>query len=109
MDVVFSHQNHLLVGKFNVAPVEAFRGPEWDELVDTVAFAWADHAVRWIEHMKQGTAIFYENFLGDNAEHELQRLLNAMDFHPSPVDPDRMRCVLVHRNQSEYKRSKKTR
>lgn len=109
MDVVFAHQNHLLVGKFNEAPEDAFRGPIWDELVDAVAFAWADHAIRWIKQMKQGTAIFYENFLGDNAQHELERLLNAMNFKPQHLDPERMRCLLIHRNQSEYKRSNKTR
>ncbi|XP_057371251.1 sialate:O-sulfotransferase 1-like [Daphnia carinata] len=109
MDVVFAHQNHLLVGKFDVAPVNAFRGPVWDELVDAVAFAWSDHAIRWIEQMKQGTAIFYEHFLGDNAQHELERLLDAMNYNPQLLDPERMRCLLAHRNQSEYKRSNKTR
>ncbi|EFX88990.1 hypothetical protein DAPPUDRAFT_233913 [Daphnia pulex] len=109
MDVVFAHQNHLLVGKFNTAPTEAFRGPEWDELVETVAYAWANHAIRWIEQIKQGTVIFYENLLGDDAQLELERLLDSMDFQPRPVDTNRMRCTLAHRDKSEYKRSNKTR
>jgi hypothetical protein len=106
MDVIFAHQNHLLVGKFNVAPMEAFRGPEWEALVETVAYAWADHAIRWIEQIKQGTVIFYENLLGEDAQLELERLLDAMDFRP--VDADRMRCTLAHRDKSEYKRNNKT-
>jgi hypothetical protein len=77
--------------------------------VETVAYAWTDHAIRWIEQIKQGTVIFYENLLGDNAQLELERLLDAMDFQPRPVDANRMRCTLAHRDKSEYKRSNKTR
>ena len=107
MDVVVAHQNHLTVGKFNTAPLDAFRGLQWDEMVDTVAYAWADHAIRWIEQIKQGTVIFYENLLGENAHFELERLLVAMNLHP--IDADRMKCTLAHKSEGEYKRSNKNR
>ena len=109
MDVVFTYRHCMLEGKVGVAALEAFRGPEWDEIVNFVAFAWADHAIRWIEQIKNGTVVFYENLLGDNAQLELERFLEAMDFKPWPIDPDRMRCTLAHRHHGDYKRVDKPR
>ena len=108
MDVVFTYRHWQLAGKVGKAPPEAFRGREWDEIVKYVAFAWADHAVRWIEQIEKGTVIFYEQLLGQNATLELERLLEAMDFKPRPVDPERLRCTLAHRSRSDFKRTNKT-
>lgn len=107
MDVVFTYRNWQLAGKVGKAPPEAFKGPDWDELVDTVAYVWADHAIRWIEQIKNGTVIFYEKLLGQHADKELERMLVAMHFHP--VNPDRMRCALKHRDRTDHKRANKTR
>ena len=90
------------------APPSAFQGAEWDEVVDYVAFAWADHAVRWIEQLKKGTVIFYENLLGDNAHYEIERLLDTIEYPHRPIDPQRMRCALKHRNRTDHKRINKT-
>lgn len=89
------------------APAEAFTGPEWDETVNYVAYVWADHAVRWIEQIINGTVIFYEKLMGEEAENELERLLNVIDF--KSIDPDRMRCTLAHRNRTDFKRANPSR
>ena len=94
--------------KVGHAPPSAFQGPEWDEVVDYVAFAWADHAVRWIEQLKKGTVIFYENLLGDNANFEIERLLDTIEYPHRPINPERMRCALSHRNRADHKRINKT-
>ncbi len=107
MDVVFTYRHWLISGKVGNAPLEAFSGPQWEESVDYVAYAWADHAIRWIEQIEKGTVIFYEKLLGEKASDELDRLLKAMDFQP--IDPHRMRCALSHRNRTDHKRLNKTR
>ncbi len=107
MDVVFTYRHCMLAGKVDNAPPEAFQGQEWNEVVKFVAYAWADHAIRWIEQIKNGTVIFYEKMHGDSAILELERLLDAMDFQPRPVDPERIRCMLEHRNRMDFKRTNK--
>ncbi|XP_046637044.1 WSC domain-containing protein 1-like [Daphnia pulicaria] len=107
MDVVFTYRDWLHGGKVGKAPPEAFRGPEWDATVDYVAYAWADHAIRWIEQIENGTVLFYERLMGKTASGELKRFLQVVDFHP--VDPVRMRCTLDHRNRTDHKRLNKTR
>lgn len=107
MDVVFTYRDWLHGGKVGKAPPEAFRGPEWDATVDYVAYAWADHAIRWIEQIENGTVLFYERLMGQTASGELKRFLQVIDFHP--VDPVRMRCTLDHRNRTDHKRLNKTR
>lgn len=107
MDVVFTFRNWHYGGKTGVAPPDAFRGPQWDETVDFVAYVWADHAIRWIEQIEQGTVLFYEKLLGSNADLELERLLEVMDFHP--IDRDRMQCTLAHRYRIDHKRQHKSR
>ena len=109
IDVVFTYRNWQFAGKVGKAPPEAFQGSDWDEVVDFVAYAWADHAIRWIEQVKIGTVIFYENLLGTNATKELERMLDVMDFQPRPVDPDRLQCALKHRNRTDHKRLNKSR
>lgn len=107
-DVVFTFRHWQLQGKVGNAGPEAFEGPEWDEVVDYVAYAWADHAIRWIEQIKEGTAIFYEYLLSDSeAEVEVRRLLDTIGF--KPIDPHRLRCALAHRNRTDYKRVNKLR
>ena len=99
MDVVFTFHNWLLGGN---VPTESFKDPRWDETVDYVAYAWADHAIRWIEQAKRGTVLFYEKLLGDGAYIELERLLKIHNF--VPIDYIRMQCALVHRNnQTDHK------
>lgn len=107
MDVVFTFRNWQHGGKVGKAPPEAFEGPKWDETVDYVAYAWADHAIRWIEQIEKGTVIFYERLMGKRAEKELERLLQVLDFHP--IDPARMKCAITHRNRTDHKRMGNTR
>lgn len=107
MDVVFTYRNWQYAGKVGKAPPEAFSGPAWDEVVDFVAYAWADHAIRWIEEIKQGTVIFYENLLGQNATKELERMLKAMNFRKR--DSNRLKCALKYRSRTDHKRMNKTR
>lgn len=105
MDVVFTFRHWSLAGKTGQAPLDAFYGDQWDEVVDTVAYVWADHAIRWIDGIENGTVIFYEKLLGPKAAIELERMLNAMDF--GPINPDRMQCALAHRNRLDHKRTNK--
>ena len=102
MDVVFTFRHWMHAGKTGQAPPEAFQGSEWDQVVDYVAYVWADHAIRWIEQISNGTVLFYEKLMGKMAGEELERLLDVLDFHP--VDPDRIRCALAHRNRLDHKR-----
>jgi len=105
---VFTFRNWQVTGdKVGHAPSSAFQGPEWDEVVEYVAYVWADHAVRWIEQLKQGNVIFYENLLGDGAPKEIERLLDTIGYPHRPVDPERMRCAMSHRNRTDHKRVNK--
>ena len=88
------------------APPKAFRGREWDEVIDYVSYAWADHAIRWIEQIKEGTVLFYEHLKGKKAAEEIERLLDAIHF--SPIDPERLNCALSHRDRNDHKRVNKT-
>lgn len=97
----------MTVGKVDNAPLEVFSGPEWEKVIDFVAFAWADHAIRWIEQIKEGTVIFYEKLFGDQANQELERLLEAMNLKRSAIHPNRMRCTLAHRDRKDFKRKNK--
>jgi hypothetical protein len=92
-----------------VSPVH-FKGPVWNNYVNYVTCAWADHAIRWIQNIQNGTVIFYEKLLLEDTETELNRLLRFINFtdpHHPPVDPDRMRCTLKHKNRLDRKRLKK--
>ncbi|KAI9562685.1 hypothetical protein GHT06_010139 [Daphnia sinensis] len=110
-DALFTFSHFLWSGnnqKGTVSP-NVFNGTEWDEYISYVAEEWAEHADRWIRNIKHGTVIFYERLLQDT-ESELRRLLKAINFvdanHP-PVDPERMRCTLKHKNRLDRKRSNK--
>jgi hypothetical protein len=107
MDVVFTYYNWIHGGKTGKAQPEFFSGPVWDELVDYVAYAWADHAIRWIEQIEKGTVLFYERLVGSTARKELERLFDVMEM--KPVDPLRMKCALSHRNRTDHLRLNKTR
>ncbi len=107
MDVVFTFHNLQYGGKVGSAPPEAFKGSEWEKTIDYVAYAWADHAIRWIEQITNGTVLFYERLLGNRADLELMRFLNVLNFRP--IDSNRMRCTLAHRNRTDHKRLNKTR
>lgn len=107
MDVVFSYRNWLFAGKTGNAPPEAFNGQQWEETVEYVAYAWADHAIRWIEQIEIGTVLFYEKLTSDEAQGELNRLLNVMGF--KSTDSKRMQCALANRNRTDHKRTTKAR
>ncbi|KAI9555051.1 hypothetical protein GHT06_020350 [Daphnia sinensis] len=110
-DALFSFVHYLWSGNNQIGTVslENFSSLKWDKYVKFVAFEWAEHAVRWIQHIENGTAIFYERLLEDT-ERELKGLLNAINFidprHP-PFDPERMRCTLLHKNRLDRKRKQK--
>lgn len=112
MDAFFSFA-HFLGSSRNqtgIVSEEAFWGPQWDNYVDCMADLWADHAVGWIENIQNGTVLFYERLLLEDTEAELRRLLNVINFvdpHHPPVDPERMRCTLLHKGRTDRKRSKK--
>ncbi|XP_045032431.1 WSCD family member CG9164 [Daphnia magna] len=110
-DALFTFGHFLWSGndqRGTVSP-NVFNGTDWDEYVIYVASEWADHAERWIENIQHGTVIFYERLLQDT-ENELKHLLKAIHFidpnHP-PVDPERMRCALQHKNRLDRKRANK--
>ncbi len=113
VEVLFTSAHYLWSGNQQNGTVspDLFAGPKWDDYVSKVAKEWADHADRWIQNIQNGTVIFYEKLLlEDTAEAELNRLLRAINFidpHHPPIDPERMRCTLLHKNRSDRKRSKK--
>ncbi|KAI9562682.1 hypothetical protein GHT06_010136 [Daphnia sinensis] len=111
IDALFTYAHYLLSGndQQGTGSPEDFTGPHWDVHVEYVAYAWADHAERWIQNIKEGTVIFYERLLHDT-ENELRRLLKAIRFvnpHHPPVDPERMHCTLKHKHRLDRKRTKK--
>ena len=103
---MFTYCHWIHGGKTGKAGPEFFNGPMWDEIVDYVSYAWADHAIRWIEQIEKGTVLFYERLVGKTAEKELRRLLNVMEF--KPIDPLRMKCALSHRNRTVHMRLNKS-
>jgi hypothetical protein len=112
MDALFTFA-HFLGSSGNHTGVvlsNDFKGPQFDNYVDYVANTWADHAVEWIENIQIGTFLFYERLLLEDTEAELKRLLNVVHFsdprHP-PIDPERMRCTLWHKNRLDRKRTRK--
>ena len=113
IDALFSFVLYLMAGQDQIGTVSLlakFKGPQWNSYVNYVTFAWADHAIRWIQNIQNGTVIFYEKLLLEDTEAELNRLLRAINFtdpHHPPVDPDRMRCTLKHKNRLDRKRLKK--
>ena len=87
---------------------ETIKGSEWDETVDYVASAWADHAIRWIEQTRNGTVLFYEKLKGTLAYEELDRLLR--DLNLQPIDYIRMQCVMANRDRNtDHKQESKLR
>ena len=113
IDALFSFVHYLMAGQDQIGTVSLlakFKGPQWNCYVNYVTFAWADHTIRWIQNIQNGTVIFYEKLLLEDTEAELNRLLRAINFtdpHHPPVDPDRMRCTLKHKNRMDRKRLKK--
>jgi hypothetical protein len=108
IDALFTFRHYIMAGddqKGTVSPM-TFKGPAWNHYVNYVAYAWADHAIRWIQNIQNGTVIFYELLLQDT-EAELNRLLRAVNVSIDPVDPERMRCTIKHKNRSDRKRPKK--
>ncbi|XP_045036723.1 WSCD family member CG9164 [Daphnia magna] len=110
-DALFTFAHYLWSGNNQIGTVslENFSSLKWDHYIKFVAFEWAEHAVRWIQHIENGTVVFYERLLQDT-ERELKGLLHAINFidpdHP-PFDPERMRCTLLHKNRLDRKRKQK--
>jgi hypothetical protein len=115
IDALFSFCHYLLTeqdhsDQIGTVSTIFFKGPAWNSYVNYVTYAWADHAIRWIQNIQNGTVIFYELLIIGDTEAELNRLLRAINFtdpHHPPVDPDRMRCTLKHKNRLDRKRLKK--
>ena len=109
IDALFSFRHYLMAERNQLGAVSPvfFKGPAWNNYVNYVTYAWADHAIRWIQNIQNGTVIFYEKLLLEDTEAELNRLLSAINFIDPPGDPDRMRCTLKHKNRTDRKRLKK--
>jgi hypothetical protein len=112
IDALFTFAHYLgsSENQTGIVSSDDFKSPEFDNYVDYVADTWADHAVGWIENIQNGTVLFYERLLLEDTEAELKRLLNVIHFsdplHP-PIDPERMRCTLLHKNRMDRKRAYK--
>jgi hypothetical protein len=112
VDALFSFVHYRMAGQDQIGTVSPvnFKGLVWNNYVNYVTYAWADHAIRWIQNIQNGTVIFYEKLLLEDTEMELNRLLRSINFndlHHPPVDPDRMRCTLKHKKRFDRKRLKK--
>ncbi|XP_059350776.1 sialate:O-sulfotransferase 1-like [Daphnia carinata] len=112
VDAMFAFAHYLASSKNHTGVVSEkdFSGPEWEEYVDYAANTWADHAVGWIETIQDGTVLFYERLLLEDTAAELKRLLEVIHFsdpHHPPVDLERLRCALRHKNRVDRKRLKK--
>ncbi|XP_057372312.1 sialate:O-sulfotransferase 1-like [Daphnia carinata] len=112
VDTMFTYAHFLATSgdKTGVVSENHFSGPNWEAYVDYVANTWADHAVGWIETIQNGTVLFYERLLLEDTAAELKRLLEVIRFsdpHRPPVDPQRLRCALRHKNRVDRKRLKK--
>ena len=105
IDVAITFRHFLDGGQTGTAHPVAFRGSSWDEFLEAVATSWADHAIRWIEGIRNGTVIFYE-MLQREPETELNRLLRAIHF--PAASNERMRCTIAHRNRTDRRRMNKT-
>ena len=109
MDALFTFAHFLGSSGSQIGTVSPgdFMGPQFDNYVDYVADTWADHAVGWIENIQNGTVLFYEQLLLGDTAAELKRLLSVIRFsdpyHP-PVDPERMRCTLSHKDRADRRR-----
>jgi hypothetical protein len=111
IEVLFTFGHYLWSGndQKGIVSEKLFTGKDWEKHLNNVAFEWAEHANYWIENIKNGTVIFYELLLKDT-EKELNRLLRSINFidpQNPPVDPERMRCTLQHKNRADRKRPRK--
>jgi hypothetical protein len=106
IDAIISYRNYLSGGHKGMAGADRFAGSEWDAFVRTTCFSWTDHATRWIDGIKNGTVIFYENLIHET-EAELKRIIPQ--FYSAPIDPDRLKCAIDHKNRIDRKRLQRTR
>ena len=103
IDAAIAFRNYVGSGnnKTGIADYSWFHGAEWQAYLEFAAYAWADHAVRWIDGMRHGVVAFYENLLHDT-EAELKRILRK--FYPVPIDEARLKCVVKLKNVTPHKR-----
>ena len=101
IEAAITYRHYQQGGQTGIASPAAFHGPLWDSFLGDAAKTWADHAIRWIQGIRNGTVIFYE-MLKRDPEKELGRLLRAINF--TNVSLERMRCAISHSNRTDRKR-----
>ena len=106
IDAAIAFRNYLSAGQTGTADADRFTGSDWDEYVRLTCFTWADHATRWIDGIKHGTVVFYENLLHET-EAELKRIIPH--FYSGTMDPDRLKCAVHHKNRTDRRRLQRTR
>ena len=105
IDAAIAHRNYEFGGQTGMAREDRFSGPEWNEYVQAASLSWADHAIRWIDGIENGTIIFYENLVHET-EAELKRIIPF--FYSEPVDPVRLKCTIAHKDRIDRKRLQRT-
>ena len=101
MHASFAYRHYLLAGQTGVAGEQYFQGDDWNEFLRFVSFAWADHAIRWIDQLKNGAVVFYEKLQNDT-EMEIRRLLHSIHFNA--VDSQRLQCTISHKQRIDRRR-----
>lgn len=74
-----------------------FQGDGWNSFLEEALASWADHAERWIDRIRNGTVLFYEDLTRLDTESEVRRLLRVFGFgdgHQQPIDDERLQCAL---------------
>lgn len=105
VEVAITFRHFQEGGQTGNAPLAVFQDPSWDTFLQGVAISWADHAIRWIHGIRNGTVIFYE-MLQREPEAELNRLLRSVGM--PEASGDRMRCTVAHMNRTDRRRMSKT-
>jgi hypothetical protein len=106
IDAVIAFRNYLSAGQTGMAEADRFTGSDWDEYVRLTCFSWADHATRWIDGIRNGTVVYYENLIHET-EAELRRIIPH--FYSAPIDPNRLKCAIDHKSRTDRKRLQRTR
>jgi hypothetical protein len=85
IDAAIAFRNYLSGGHTGMAEADQFTGPGWDEFVRKTCFYWVDHATK----------------------QELKRIIPQ--FYSAPIDSDRLKCAVDHKNRTDRKRLQRTR
>ena len=65
---------------------------DWETYVDWNVPQWVDLALIWIESIRNGGVLHYENLVADR-EKEIRKLMKVLNFS---FDEQRLQCVLKH-------------